>query len=74
MALISPMNVSKPKAVPMPGAASSVGQTAAAPRPRGIPKKNTRDYGKAAPAMAPPSPAPDPFGAVPGGGQRFGGM
>jgi hypothetical protein len=70
---ISPMGVPKPKAVPKPGAVSSVGQTDAAPKPRGIPKKNTRDYGKSAPAMAPPSAPPDPFGAASGTG-RLGGL
>jgi len=68
---ISPMGVSKPKSVPRPGGVSSVGKTDAVPSPRGIPKKNTRDYGK--PMAAPPSPPADPFG-VTAGTSRIGGL
>lgn len=68
---IPPMGTPKPKIVPSPGGTSSVGQTGKAPAPRGIPKKNTRDYGKVAPS--PPSPPADPFG-VTGGSSSVGGL
>lgn len=70
---ISPMATSAPKAVPRPGAASAVGPSGAAPKPR---LKNTRDYGKSQPSsmpMAGPQGAPDPFGPTEGG-TRLGGI
>lgn len=63
---IKPMNTAAPKSSPNLGSVSAVGPNGAAPAPRGI-KKNTRDYGKAAPA-APMAPSPSPFGPVDGGG------
>ena len=68
---IPPMGVPKPKSVPKPGGVSSVGKTGAVPAPRGIPKKNTRDYGKV--PAAPASPPTDPFGVTDGSG-RLGGL
>ena len=67
---ILPMGVPARKTVPKP----ATGPIRIGAKAGDVPKKNTRDYGKPAPAMAPPSPAPDPFGAVPGGGSRMGGI
>lgn len=54
-----------PKKVPAPGMTSAVGPAAPA-MPSPVRKKNTRDYGKAAP-MAPQGPPPSPFGPDDGG-------
>lgn len=57
-----------PKTVPSPGSVSAVGPAGAAPKPR---MKNTRDYGKPAPAA--PMSSPNPFGPTEGG-SRIGGI
>lgn len=57
---IKPMGAGAPKTVPNPGSVSAVGPSGAAPKPR---IKNTRDYGKPAPALA---PSPSPFGPTDG--------
>ena len=67
---IKPMGTGAPKTVPNPGAVSSVGPSGAAPKPR---IKNTRDYGKQAPAAQPLAPSPNPFGPTEGG-SRIGGI
>jgi hypothetical protein len=72
-ASISPMGVPAPKALPKVGKVSSVGQTGAAPKPRGIPKKNTRDYGKPMVTPQPQTPPSDPFG-ITDGSSRLGGI
>lgn len=58
-----------PRTVPSAGSVSAVGPNNAAPKPR---VKNTRDYGKAAPAPA-QAPSPSPFG-ITDGGSRLGGI
>jgi hypothetical protein len=66
------MGTPAPKAPAKTGSVSSIGPNGAAPAPRGIPKvKNTRDYGK--PAPAPMAATPNPFGITDGGG-RLGGI
>lgn len=69
---IKPTGPGAPMSVPRPGSVSSVGPSGAAPSPKGI--KNTRDYGKKAPAPAmAPNASPNPFG-VTDGGSRIGGI
>lgn len=61
---IKPLQTSAPTTVPNPGSVSAVGETGAAPKPRGL-SKNTRNYGKKAPSsmpMAGAQPSPSPFG------------
>lgn len=67
---IRPTAIRAPTTVARPGAVSSVGPSGAAPKPR---LKNTRDYGKSDPAMAPQAPSPNPFGPT-DGGSRIGGI
>jgi len=75
MAAISPMGPALRKMAPKIGNVSKVGETGAAPKPRGIPKKNTRDYGKGVPQVASPaSPPADPFGMTTGSANELGGI
>jgi len=68
----SPMSVTAPKMVAAPGQVSKMAPTGAAPKPSGI--KNTRDYGKPAPAAPVGLGAtPSPFGPT-DGGSRIGGI